>query len=81
MADASDSICFYCSQAFTLDGRLNRTEDGRPCPICAERLLEALPPLVPVDPESEAQREGATGGLRPRALGPEVDGRDRPEPA
>ena len=47
MSRASDSICFYCSQRFQLDGSMNRTSDGRPCPICAERLLEALPPLIP----------------------------------
>lgn len=47
MSGASDSICFYCSQLFQLDGGMNRTSDGRPCPICAERLLDALPPLIP----------------------------------
>jgi hypothetical protein len=46
MAQGLDSICFYCGQAFSISG-LNRVRGGRPCPVCTERLLEALPPLIP----------------------------------
>ncbi len=58
MPDVPSSICFQCGQA-TADGtRFNRLADGRPCPACAERLLMALPPLLPnydasLEPEVE----------------------------
>jgi hypothetical protein len=57
MSGASDSICIYCNQRFQLDGSMNRTADGRPCPICAERLLGALPPLIPAAGRAAAAGE------------------------
>ena len=42
-------VCFHCGQPTesSEDGpRLNRVDDGTPCPACAERLLEDLPSLV-----------------------------------
>ena len=47
MSDSAEPICFFCSQAFQVSGQLNRMPDGRPCPICANRLMESLPPLMP----------------------------------
>lgn len=83
MPGASDSICFYCNQRFQLDGGMNRTSDGRPCPICAERLLEALPPLIPAtgrtaavgDDEAEEEARERAQPVRVRPLrGPRPTG-------
>jgi hypothetical protein len=70
MSGASDSICIYCNQRFQLDGSMNRTSDGRPCPHCAERLLDALPPLIPASGRAAAVDEH----------GDEEAARERPEP-
>ncbi|MBM3991512.1 MAG: hypothetical protein FJ298_10965 [Planctomycetes bacterium] len=40
-------ICFQCGQATGDLTRFNRLHDGRACPACAERLLAALPSLLP----------------------------------
>jgi hypothetical protein len=49
MTDSAPPLCFHCGQP-TETGeegpRLNRMQDGRPCPSCADRLLESLPSLV-----------------------------------
>jgi hypothetical protein len=41
------AICFQCGGPADLSERLNRLPGGEPCPACADRLLSALPPLVP----------------------------------
>lgn len=49
MSEGTPTVCFHCGHATESpeDGpRLNRLEDGRPCPACAERLLADLPSLV-----------------------------------
>jgi hypothetical protein len=46
MASPAGLICFYCGKSFSLTA-LNRASGGEPCPVCAERLLQALPPLIP----------------------------------
>jgi len=49
MMDGESPLCFHCGQP-TESGeegpRLNRLEDGRACPACADRLLQSLPSLV-----------------------------------
>lgn len=40
-------ICFQCGQATGDLTRFNRLHDGRACPTCADRLLFALPSLLP----------------------------------
>jgi len=40
-------ICFQCGQTTGDLTRFNRLHDGRACPACAERLLAALPSLLP----------------------------------
>ena len=49
MTDSNASICFHCGQSTEPSGEegLNRLPDGRACPACAERTLDALPPLLP----------------------------------
>ena len=34
--------CFHCSKPV---GELNELQEGGNCPVCAERLLDALPPI------------------------------------
>jgi len=46
MSDSPIPICFNCGQP-AIGPRLNRLEDGVPCPTCADRLLMLLPPLLP----------------------------------
>jgi hypothetical protein len=40
-------ICFQCGQTTGDLTRFNRLPDGRACPTCADRLLFALPSLLP----------------------------------
>ena len=44
---SQDPICFQCGQRVTNGPLLNRMEDGLPCPVCSDRLMAALPPLLP----------------------------------
>ncbi len=46
MSDASSPVCFTCGQHVDAR-RLNRLPNGEPCPSCRDRLLEALPALLP----------------------------------
>jgi hypothetical protein len=56
------TICFTCGEPVGEPYRLNRLEDGKICPTCCERVLQALPPIFPsreetaepivVDPEN-----------------------------
>jgi hypothetical protein len=41
------AICFQCGGPADLSERLNRLPGGDPCPVCSDRLLSALPPLLP----------------------------------
>lgn len=47
MPQARQTICIQCGQQAIDPTRINHLPDGRPCPICAERLLMMLPPLLP----------------------------------
>ena len=47
MKASAEPICFTCGQPAGSPPRLNRLEDGRACPGCAERVQEALPPALP----------------------------------
>ena len=44
---ARDPVCISCGQATGPGPRLNRFADGRPCPACRDRILDALPPALP----------------------------------
>ena len=37
--------CFRCGRPVGEPPAINELPDGRPCPACAERLLESLPPI------------------------------------
>lgn len=49
MTEADNAICFQCGQDAAQTRRLNRLDDGRPCPVCADRLLMLLPPVLPAE--------------------------------
>ena len=40
--DPTTIPCFHCGKPV---GELNELREGGNCPVCAERLLEALPPI------------------------------------
>jgi len=76
MADSVSPVCFHCGQTTesSEDGpRLNRLNDGRPCPVCADRLLEMLPSLV-----TEVARDIAEVEADPSALGDDAQFPDEP---
>ena len=47
MSESKDTICFSCGQVVGDPPRLNRLESGDACPTCRERVLDALPPVLP----------------------------------
>lgn len=47
MTAPSPTLCFTCGLALSAPPRLNQLPNGSPCPACRERLLDALPPLLP----------------------------------
>ncbi len=52
------TLCIHCGLDAGNPPRLNRFEDGRVCPACADRLLASLPPVLPSDPRhAEASPE------------------------
>jgi DNA-directed RNA polymerase subunit RPC12/RpoP len=66
----SQSLCFTCSQTVGDPPRLNRLENGLPCPTCRDRILAYLPPALPGPgssayqrPEPPAVSDEATGKL------------------
>ncbi|MCC7015560.1 MAG: hypothetical protein IT454_23580 [Planctomycetes bacterium] len=75
MARPNTAICFHCGQDAESTLRLNRLPDGRPCPSCADRLLAALPPVLPAfreEPEPEPRSEGEDTG-EAAEFGPDYD--------
>lgn len=63
MARETQSICIQCGQATGDTTRFNRLPDGRPCAPCADRLLAALPSVLPASvlPEAEPFEEYVEG--------------------
>jgi hypothetical protein len=55
MPEKATLLCFTCGQAEAQPPRLNRTEDGRVCPTCRDRLLESLPPVLPSTRPAESE--------------------------
>lgn len=62
-ANPAPPICIHCGLSAGSPPRLNRLEDGRLCPACAERLLDALPPLLPASEDlAQALSDGDEAG-------------------
>lgn len=47
MKSETQSLCFTCGQEVGSPPRLNRLENGLPCPTCRDRILAFLPPALP----------------------------------
>ena len=63
MTHTARTTCFHCGQDAAETARINRLPDGRPCPSCADRLLDLLPPLIPgYDPQTEPANENELAG-------------------
>ena len=56
MNERDQSLCFTCSNEVGDPPRLNRLENGLPCPSCRDRILAYLPPALP-GPGSERRKE------------------------
>lgn len=55
------TLCIHCGLSAGNPPRLNRLEDGRVCPACADRLLMSLPPVLPASARlAEVEGEGET---------------------
>lgn len=44
---ARNPVCIACGKPTGPRSKLNRLPDGKPCPSCAERMLNDLPALLP----------------------------------
>ena len=71
MMGASETLCITCGQPAGEFPRLNHLPSGQVCPTCRNRLLEALPPLLPggfdaVDEPREAEETPRTETQGPR---------------
>lgn len=56
MTGSRDTICFTCGLAVQAPPRFNLLSSGEYCPTCRDRVLDAVPALLP---RSAAGREGA----------------------
>ena len=50
-------VCITCGQPVAVQGEVNRLPTGEPCHACRDRLLDALPTLLPRD-ATERSRPG-----------------------
>jgi hypothetical protein len=69
---SAPTLCIHCGLSAGHPPRLNRLEDGRVCPACADRLLMSLPPALPgsaqledAEDESEDELEAETSEYGP----------------
>ncbi len=47
MKGSRETLCFTCGQAVQQPPRFNLLETGEHCPTCRDRVLDAVPPLLP----------------------------------
>ena len=47
MTQDKDVVCFQCGQSVGEPLRVNTLVSGAPCPACRDRVLDALPSLLP----------------------------------
>ena len=64
MARDRQPVCITCGQPIARGSTINRLEDGAACPTCRDRLLDALPSLLPSQPgqvadDIEIEAEGS----------------------
>lgn len=58
------SLCITCGQEVGDPPRLNRLENGLPCPSCRDRILAFLPPALPGPGSLEFKPSGPKGGSK-----------------
>ncbi len=66
MSGINETLCIGCGQPSGSTPRLNHLPNGKPCPICRDRLLESLPPIFPGGEELAEElgtEEGETGDV------------------
>lgn len=85
MNSESQSLCFTCGQDVGEPPRLNRLENGLPCPTCRDRILAFLPPALPGPGSAEFKRAEVPVVSEETSDGPgalySVDFSDSDEPA
>ncbi|MBI5365316.1 MAG: hypothetical protein HZA53_19220 [Planctomycetes bacterium] len=59
MPASSPTLCFTCGLATSEPPRLNQLPNGSTCPACRDRLLDALPALLPGRPMPEMEQQHA----------------------
>lgn len=65
----AETPCIQCGQPVGELPRWNHLPNGLPCPACRDRLLEALPALLPGGVgEEEEERHDPPTGFHPRLL-------------
>jgi len=72
--------CLGCGQVVLGDTVINRMADGSSCRHCVERVLDAQPSLLSMDPEQLSQNEDAAKAPILYFPAPNA-GWDDPEPA
>ena len=56
MTRSRDTICFTCGQALQDPPRFNLLESGEYCPTCRDRVLDAVPAVLPRRPGVPRER-------------------------
>ena len=51
MTESSDLLCFHCGQSISEPPQIHELPGGGSCPGCVERVLAALPPVLPTELE------------------------------
>ena len=62
----SATVCFQCGQSVGDPPQLNRLPDGRRCPACRDRALDAIPPALPTE-QPVPEEQTYQGELFPEA--------------
>jgi hypothetical protein len=47
MSERTNTVCITCGMHVTTAPNLNRLPNGQTCPTCRDRVLDALPSLLP----------------------------------
>lgn len=79
MNSTDTSICIECGQSAGDPPVLNNLPDGRPCAGCRDRVLDALPAILPHRGEVEVEVEvdaDVENGVDPEVPVGEVDDED-----
>jgi len=66
MSGSNPTRCFTCGEPAAGRRVINRLSDGRFCPACAERTLDALPSLLPRVAEEQPESASALSVVRER---------------